>query len=539
MIRVNEIKLPLSSLSEDLETAVAKTLRINKSDIKNLTVYKRSVDSRKKDDIHFVYSVDIETQLDEASLVTGFSESKVSIVKDFCYSPPSLYRNSKFRPVVVGFGPAGMFASLLLARFGLNPLVLERGDDVDTRSDKVSRFWKTGELDENTNVQFGEGGAGTFSDGKLTTGIKNPICREVLIQLVKYGAPAEILYEASPHIGTDKLKTVVKAIRKQIISLGGEIKFGCKMTDIIVANGFVHGVSFREKNKSKTDFETDTIILAIGHSSRDTYEMLYSMGLEIAQKAFSVGMRIEHPQEYINKCRYGGNYANPLLPPAEYKLSDHSLHARGAYTFCMCPGGIVVNASSEKGSVTVNGMSEYKRDAENANSALLVGIEPHSFPDSHALSGMYLQREIEKKAFEVSQSYSPPAHLLGDFLNGVPSKKLGGVTPSCPTGVVLSDLRLVLPKWVTDTVLSAVYSFDKKLPGFNLPDAVLTAPETRSSAPVRIVRDEFMNASGLLGLYPCGEGAGYAGGIVSAAVDGIKVAQSIISDERDRKNHAL
>lgn len=537
MIRVNEIKLPLSYSGEDLERAVAKLLKINISDIKTLTVYKRSVDSRKKNDIHFVYSVDIETRLNEGSLVNGFPESKASIVKQFCYLPPPLNRSSKYRPVVIGFGPAGIFSSLLLARAGLNPLVLERGEDVDTRSAKVSHFWKTGIPDENTNVQFGEGGAGTFSDGKLTTGIKNPMCREVLTELVKYGAPAEILYEASPHIGTDKLKSVVKAIREQIISLGGEIKFGCKMTGLIAANGFVHGVSYEEKNKSKMDFETDTVVLAIGHSSRDTYEMLYSKGLEIAQKAFSVGMRIEHPQEYINKCQYGSSYKNTLLPPAEYKLSDHSIHSRGAYTFCMCPGGIVVNASSEIGAVTVNGMSEYKRDAENANSALLVGIEPQSFPDSHALSGMYLQRDIEKKAFEISRSYSPPAQLLKDFLSGAPSKKLGGVTPSCPTGVVLSDLRLVLPKWVTNTAHCAVYSFDKKLPGFNLPDAVLTAPETRSSSPVRIIRNEFMNASRLEGLYPCGEGAGYAGGIVSAAVDGMKVAHSIISDERTGKSY--
>lgn len=534
MIRVNEIRLPLDADGESLEKSVAKTLKIKRSDIKSLTVYKRSLDSRKKSDIHFVYSVDIETELNEVSLSASFPKNKVSVVKRFRYSPPELRRNSKFRPVVVGFGPAGMFVALLLAEAGLKPLVLEQGDDVGTRVSKVSKFWKTKELDENSNVQFGEGGAGTFSDGKLTTGIKNPLCREVFHRFVKYGAPDEILYSATPHIGTDKLQNIVKAIRKQIISLGGEFKFGCKMTDIIVANGYVHGVSFKDKNNSKTDFETDTVVLAIGHSSRDTYEMLYSMGLEMAQKPFSVGVRIEHPQEYINKCQYGDEYLNPLLPPADYKLSDHPLHGRGAYTFCMCPGGVVVNASSEKESIAINGMSEFSRSAENANSAILVGIEPDRFPDKHSLAGMYMQREIEKRAYAVSRSYCPPAQLLKDFLNDTPSKKLGAVNTSCTTGVALCNIRPVLPNWASETISDAIYSFDKKLPGFNLPDAVLTAPETRSSAPVRIIRDEFLNSSRVQGLYPCGEGAGYAGGIVSAAVDGIKVAHFIISDERER-----
>ncbi len=534
MIRINEIKLPLCASKDELDKAAAQILKINKSDIKSLTVFKRSVDSRDKNDIRFVYGADIETELNEASLTAPFPQNRVSVVKKYEYSPPELRRVSRLRPVVVGFGPAGMFAALLLAQAGLCPLVLERGDDVDTRALKVSAFWKTRELDGDSNVQFGEGGAGTFSDGKLTTGIKDPLCREVFLRFVKYGAPEEILYDASPHIGTDRLRNVVKAIRKQIISLGGEVRFGCKMTDIIKANGWVHGVSFEDENKCKSDFETDTVILAIGHSSRDTYETLYSSGLEIIQKAFSVGVRIEHPQEYINKCQYGKQYLNPHLPPAEYKLSDHPLHGRGAYTFCMCPGGVVVNASSEKGAVAVNGMSEFLRDAENANSALLVGIEPERFPESHALAGMYMQREIEQSAYKISAGYMPPAQLLGDFLKNVPSKKTGGVNPSCPTGVVPCDIRLVLPKWASDTISAAVHSFDKKLPGFNLPDAVLTAPETRSSAPVRILRDEFMNATRLPGLYPCGEGAGYAGGIVSAAVDGMRAAALIISDIKDK-----
>ncbi len=528
MIRLNEIKLPLKATKEDIEKEAARLLKINKSDILSLSVYRKSLDSRKKHDIHFVYSVDIETQLNEKSVISPLPRNRASIIEKYSYTLPQVKRVSQFRPVVVGFGPAGMFSALLLAKAGLNPLVLERGDDVDTRIKKVSNFWENKILDESSNVQFGEGGAGTFSDGKLTTGIKNSLCREVLLRFVQYGAPEEILWNKSAHIGTDKLRGVVKAIRKRIIELGGEVKFGCQMTGIIKANGCVHGISYVDKNSSKIDFETDTIILAIGHSARDTYEYLYKAGLEIERKAFSVGLRIEHPQEYINKCQYSKEYKNPLLPAAEYKLSDHPLHGRGAYTFCMCPGGIVVNAASEKGGVTVNGMSEFARDAENANSAILVGLEPSLFPSEHSLSGMYLQREIERKAFSVGGGYFPTSQLLKDFLNDTPSKKAGGVTPSCPTGVVFGNIRSILPNWASDTISAAIYSFDRKLRGFNLPEAVLTAPETRSSAPIRIKRDEFMNATRLIGLYPCGEGAGYAGGIVSAAVDGMKAAEQII-----------
>lgn len=531
MIRLNEIRLPLEAAKEDILKEAARLLNINKSDILSLSVYKKSLDSRKKHDIHFVYSVDIETQLDEKSVISSFPENKASVVEKYSYTLPEMRRNSIFRPVVVGFGPAGMFSALLLAEAGLNPLILERGDDVDTRIKKVRNFWENKILDENCNVQFGEGGAGTFSDGKLTTGIKNPLCREVLLRLYKYGAPEEILWNKSAHIGTDGLRDVVKAIRKRIIEQGGEVKFGCRMTDIIKANGWVHGVSYIDKNGSKTDFETDTIVLAIGHSARDTYMYLHSANIELERKAFSVGLRIEHPQEYINKCQYSKEYKNPLLPPADYKLSNHSLHGRGAYTFCMCPGGTVVNASSEKECVTVNGMSEFARNAENANSAILVGLLPEFFPSEHALSGMHLQREIEKKAFTVSGGYLPVSQLLKDFLNDAPSKKAGAVTPSCPTGVSFGNIRSVLPKWACDTISAAIYSFDRKLNGFNFSDAVLTSPETRSSSPVRIKRDEFMNSVRLFGLYPCGEGAGYAGGIVSAAVDGMKAAEKIISGE--------
>ena len=386
-------------------------------------------------------------------------------------------------------------------------------------------------LDETSNIQYGEGGAGTFSDGKLTTGIKDPRCREVFIEFAKFGAPEEILYSATPHIGTDKLKTVVKNLREEVIRLGGEVKFNTKLTDLIIANGALQGISYTDETGSY-DIETDAVILAIGHSSRDTFEMLYNKNFEITQKPFSVGTRIEHPQEHINKAQYGKFYNSPLLPNADYKLACHPEHGRGLYTFCMCPGGTVVSASSEEGGMVVNGMSEYARDKENANCALLVGIEP-PFDSDHPLAGMYLQREIERKAFnEGGGDYTAPAQLLGDFLKNTPTKKFGSVNPSCPTGVAPSDLRRILPHKVTETIAGAIQDFDNKLNGFNLYDAVLTAPESRSSSPIRILRNEFYQTTKVQGIFPSGEGAGYAGGIVSAAVDGIKCAEAIISDLR-------
>ncbi len=532
MLRINELKLPLNTDSRAIYTAAAKVLKIPESDILSLKMSKRSVDSRKKDNIFFVCSADVEINADEDTVARAFPASKVSKLEKYEYIIPENKRVSKFRPVVVGFGPAGMFASLVLAQAGLKPLVIERGNDVYTRTKDVKDFWSTRVLNENSNVQFGEGGAGTFSDGKLTTGIKDKRCRKIFEEFVQNGAPEDILWSGTPHIGTDKLGEVVKNIRRKVISCGGEILFGCRLTDIITANKAVFGITYEKPDGSSTDFETDTVLLCIGHSARDTVEMLYEKGLEITQKPFSAGARIEHPQIMINKAQYGAFYNHPALGAADYKLSCHPVHGRGLYTFCMCPGGTVVTASSESGCVVVNGMSEYARDGENANSALLVGIEPEDFPSAHPLAGMYMQREIEKAAFMAGGgSYSAPAQLLGDFLNGVPSKKLGGVTPSCPTGVVPGDLRRVLPKKVADTLAGSIADFDRKLRGFAMPDAVLTGPETRSSSPVRIVRDDFYQTR-IRGLYPCGEGAGYAGGIVSAGVDGLRVAEMVLSDER-------
>lgn len=531
MIRINEIKMPLGATEQEVKLAAAKALKIKESDIKSFSLARRSIDSRKKDNINLVYSADIETELNEEKVVAPFPPNKAFVTKKYEYTPPQPQRAFPLRPVVAGFGPAGMFAALTLAKAGLKPIVLERGSSVDVRTNQVNRFWTERILDTNSNVQFGEGGAGTFSDGKLTTGIKDPRCREVFLRFAEFGAPEEILYSATPHIGTDKLKTVVKNLREEVIRLGGEVKFNTQLVDIITANGYVQGITYKNADGTTSDIETDALILAIGHSARDTFELIYRKGLEIIQKPFSVGTRIEHPQEHINKAQYGSLWNSPLLPAADYKLACHPPHGRGLYTFCMCPGGTVVAASSEEGGMVVNGMSEYARDKENANCALLVGIEP-PFDSDHPLAGMYLQRDIEQKAFKLGGGdYTAPAQLLGDFLKRKPSTKSGAVNPSCPTGVTMTDIRLVLPKKVTDTIAGAIQDFDNKLHGFNLYDAVLTAPESRSSSPIRICRDEFFQATRLRGLYPSGEGAGYAGGIVSAAVDGIRCAEAVLSGE--------
>lgn len=530
MIRINEIKLALDEEESSLKAKSAKILKINSKYIENYTIYKKSIDARKKDNIHFTYSVDVTITLDEEQIVSKCKSNKVQIVKPYIYTLPENKRISKFRPIVVGFGPAGMFAGLILAQAGLKPIILERGKDVDSRTEDVNKFWKTKELNEESNVQFGEGGAGTFSDGKLTTGIKSPFIRKILEELYKAGAPEEILYSSKPHIGTDRLAVVVKNIRKEIEKLGGEVKLECKLEKLICANGFVHGITYSHGGK-RIDIETDSVIMAIGHSARDTVEMMYNMGVEIIQKPFSVGARIEHPQSLINKAQYGKFAGHKKLGAADYKLACHGLHERGAYTFCMCPGGTVVAAASEKEGVIVNGMSSLARDGENANSALLVGIEPKDFPSEHALAGIYYQREIEHTAYKIAGSnYNAPAQLVGDFLKGIESKQLGNVQPTCPTGVTLTNLDHCLPAKVSATMKSAIVEMDKKLNGFNLYDAVLTAPETRSSSSVRILRDEFLQCN-IRGVYPCGEGAGYAGGIISAAVDGVKCAHAVLDDE--------
>lgn len=530
MLRINEIKLSLDSGFKDIEQAAAEALKINKKRILKTEIYRKSVDCR-KGSARFVYSVDVEIDGSEDELLKSLCDKRISKCEKYSYQMPECRRKSRLRPIIAGFGPAGMFAALILARSGYSPIVLERGKDVETRTKDVRAFFKTRILDETSNIQFGEGGAGTFSDGKLTTGIKDSRCRFVFEEFASHGAPEDILYNAKPHIGTDKLKSVVKSIREEIISLGGTVMFETCLVNIIVANGFVQGVTVRDKNNRERDIETDALILSIGHSAGDTVEMLFSKGINMMQKPFSVGARIEHRQDMIDSVQYGSFKGHKALGAADYKLACHPLHGRGAYTFCMCPGGTVVCASSEKGTVVTNGMSEYARDGENANSAVLVGIEPADFPDSHPLSGFKLQRQIEQKAFALGGGdYSAPAQLVGDFLKGEKSVKLKSVKPTFTTGVVMSDISLVLPRKVTETMRDALVKMDKMLKGFACDEAVLTAPETRSSSPVRILRDEFYQTN-IRGLYPCGEGAGYAGGIVSAAVDGVKCAEAVLGDE--------
>ncbi len=532
MIRINEIKLPLEADESALLQSAAKALRCSKREIASLTVTKKSLDSRKKDNLFFVYSVDVTVSGNEEELLKKSNCKKAQLVEPFSYTLPENKRKSEFRPVVAGFGPGGIWAALTLARAGLRPIVLERGREIEKRTADVNRFWQTKVIDETSNVQFGEGGAGTFSDGKLTTGIKDKLCRKVFLDFVEFGAPEEILYSWRPHIGTDKLGQVVKNMREEIKRLGGDVLFSCRLTDIIVANGVIHGVTYINEKGETVDLETDSLILAVGHSAKDTVEMLYNKGIDIMQKPFSVGARIEHPRRLIDRAQYGDFAGHPALGAADYKLSCHPPHGRGAYTFCMCPGGTVVAAASENGGVVVNGMSNFARNEENSNSALLVGVEPEDFGSEHPLAGFKLQREIEEKAFRCGGGdFTAPAQLVGDFLQNVKSTQLGSVNPSCATGVKMGDIREVLPKKVTDTMADAIVKMGTQLKGFDLPDAVLTAPETRSSSPVRILRDEFYQSLKIRGLYPCGEGAGYAGGIVSAAVDGIRCAHAVLNDE--------
>ncbi|MEG6616316.1 NAD(P)/FAD-dependent oxidoreductase [Peptococcaceae bacterium 1198_IL3148] len=525
MLRISNIKLPIDHNENDISLQIIKKLHIKEQDLIKYHIFKQSIDARKSEMIYFVYTIDVQVK-NEEQIIKKVKDKNVSVAPKLQYQhvKPGV-SPLKNRPLIVGAGPAGLFCALILAQRGYKPIIFERGADVDTRAKVVQQFWHTGELDANCNVQFGEGGAGTFSDGKLTTLIKNKRCRKVLEEFVLAGAPEEIIYSHKPHIGTDVLRGVVKNIRQQILDLGGEVRFKSQVTDLIVDHNRVSAVTVNHNER----IETEVLVLAIGHSARDTFQMLYDKGVSISQKPFSIGVRIEHPQQLIDRAQYKKFANHPKLGAADYKLSYHSPSGRSAYTFCMCPGGVVVAAASENGGVVTNGMSEHARNAKNANSALLVGVKPEDYGSEHPLAGVEFQRIWEKKAFALGGgNYQAPAQLVGDFLSDKPSASLGGVKPSYTRGITLAELKNCLPGFVIQTMKEAIVAFDSKLKGFAMDDAVMTGVETRSSSPVKIYRNEQFQTN-ISGLYPAGEGPGYAGGIMSAAVDGIQVAESIIS----------
>ena len=521
MIRISDIALPPEHNAHQLTFEAAKLLRISASKIKGIKLVRRSIDARKKPDVKLIYTVDVRVDGSENKILKQARCKRASIAPTVRYRPPKPSAEPEQRPVVVGFGPAGMFAALILAMAGQKPLVLERGEDAVSRHEKVRRYFETGELDPTSNVQFGEGGAGTFSDGKLNTGVNNPRISWILEQLVAAGAGEEILFDAKPHVGTDVLLTVVQNIRKRIIDLGSEVHFSSQVTGIRQQDGNLSALELQDGSV----IECTKAIFAIGHSARDTFQMLLEASVPMEPKPFSMGVRIEQLQSMVDRAQYGTTELP--LPPADYKLVQH-LEDGTVYTFCMCPGGYVVAAASEEETVVTNGMSYHDRAGDNANSALLVTLHPEVFPYEGPLGGVRWQQELERRAYQIGQGKAP-AQLVGDFLSGRPSTGPGSVQPTYQPGVTWCDLHQVLPHRITDALKAAIPQLDRKLKGFASPEGVLTAPETRSSSPVRILRGE-NRQSALKGLYPTGEGAGYAGGIMSAAIDGILSAEALLAD---------
>lgn len=522
MIRINQIKLPVEHTPEDLLSKAAKKLRVPVAAIQNIKIKKQSLDARKKPELFYSYVIDV-TVSDEASVLHRGKTPDIMISPVTQYRFPA-YGNETLsgRPVIIGTGPAGLFCGLMLARHGYRPLLLERGSDVDTRKEQVRHFWKTGELNPRSNVQFGEGGAGTFSDGKLNTLVKDPRMRNQLVleTFCEFGADPVILFQNKPHIGTDVLSQIVKNMRNEILRLGGEVRFDCQVTDFVMQHGKMTGVV----TEHGETIATEAVILAVGHSARDTFEQLDKRRVPMEQKAFAVGLRIQHPQSMINESQYGRSQAGSL-GAASYKLTKQTGNGRGVYSFCMCPGGYVVNASSEEGRLAVNGMSYHARDGKCANSALIVTVTPEDFPDQSPLGGIAYQRKLEQLAYECAGG-AIPVQLYGDFKAGQISRQLGEIAPQMCGTWSFGNLREIFPEALSLSLIEGIEGFGHMIHGFSREDALLAGIESRTSSPVRIWRTQDFESE-ISGLYPCGEGAGYAGGITSAAMDGIKVAEAI------------
>jgi len=533
MIRLTELRLPIDHAPEDLEAVICKKLAILAKDLIRYEVFKRSYDARKNNILSFIYTLDLSVKDEEAVLKRLAHDPHIRLSPDTRYHfvahfDSHIKPQSALRPVVIGFGPCGIFAALTLAQMGLKPIVLERGKPVRERTQDTWGLWRKKILNPESNVQFGEGGAGTFSDGKLWSQVKDPKFhgRKVLQEFVKAGAPEEILYVSKPHIGTFRLVGVVEKMRKEIIELGGEVRFGQKVTGFEISNHVLQGIHL----ESGDFLEADHVVLALGHSARDTFATLHDAGVYMEAKPFSVGFRIEHPQSLIDRTRLGPHAGNPLIGAADYKLVHHAKNRRSVYSFCMCPGGTVVAATSESNRVVTNGMSQYSRNERNANAGIVVGITPDDFPGG-PLAGIEFQRQIESKAFTLGGSnYEAPGQLVGDFLQGKTSTEFGSVIPSYKPGVHLTDLAESLPAYAIEAIREAIPAFEKKIKGFSMHDAVLTGVETRTSSPLQIKRGPNYQSINTQGLYPAGEGAGYAGGIMSAGIDGIKVAEAIALD---------
>jgi len=526
MLRITELKLPLDHSESQLQSAIIKRLDIATEALKSYSIFRRSYDARKRDSILLIYTLDIKLANESAVLSRFQDDPQVALTPDTHYQHVAeAPKELPTRPVVIGFGPCGLFAGLLLAEMGFRPIILERGKPVRERTKDTFGLWRRREFNPESNVQFGEGGAGTFSDGKLHTQIKDPhhYGRKVLTEFVKAGAPPEILYVSKPHIGTFKLVSMIEEMRGTIEALGGEIRFESRVEDVLIEDGAVRGVTLANGET----IDTRHVVIAVGHSARDTFKMLYERGVYVEAKPFSIGFRIEHPQSLIDSCRFGKYAGHPLLGAADYKLVHHCKNGRSVYSFCMCPGGTVVAATSEPGHVVTNGMSQYSRNERNANSGIVVGITPDDYP-GNPLAGIDLQRQLEKAAFALGGgTYDAPGQRVGDFLAGRASTQFGSVTPSYTPGVHLCDLSTALPAYAIEAIREALPAFDKKIPGFAMADAVLTGVETRTSSPVRIKRNEHYQSINTRGLFPAGEGAGYAGGIMSAAIDGIEVAEAV------------